>query len=65
MFTPVHVITQGTPGGTTETVSYFVYRIGFRSFDFGYASAASVVLLVLTVILAQIFVRRFFRSARD
>jgi multiple sugar transport system permease protein len=64
MFTPVHVITQGTPAGDTETVSYFIYRTGFKSFDFGYASAASVVVLVLTVILAQAFVRRFFRSGR-
>jgi multiple sugar transport system permease protein len=64
MFTSVHVITQGTPGGTTETMSFFVYRTAFKSFDFGYASAASVVLLILTVVLAQLFVRRFFRSGR-
>ena len=65
MFTPVHVITQGSPGGATETISYFVYRTGFKSFDFGIASAASVVLLIATVILAQSFVRRFFHSGRD
>lgn len=65
MFTPVHVITQGTPGGATETVSYFVYRTAFKSFEFGYASAASVVLLLITIVVAQLFVRRFFRSGRD
>lgn len=65
MFTPVHVITQGAPAGDTETASYFIYRTAFKSFDFGYASAASVVVLVITVILAQTFVRRVFRSGRD
>jgi multiple sugar transport system permease protein len=65
MFTPVHVITQGTPAGDTETVSYFIYRTAFKSFEFGYASAASVVVLIITVILAQTFVRRFFKSGRD
>jgi multiple sugar transport system permease protein len=65
MFTSVHVITQGTPAGNTETISYFIYRTAFKSFEFGYASAASVVVLVITVILAQTFVRRFFRSGRD
>ena len=65
MFTPVHVITQGTPAGDTETVSYFVYRTAFKSFEFGYASAASVVLLVITVVMAQLFVRRFFRSGTE
>jgi multiple sugar transport system permease protein len=65
MFTPVHIITQGTPAGDTETVSYFVYRTAFKSFEFGYASAASVVLLLLTVVGAQVFVRRFFRSGSE
>ena len=65
MFAPVHIITQGTPGGATETMSYFVYRIGFRSFDFGYASAASVVLLIATTVIAQLLVKKHFRSGRD
>ena len=65
MFTPVHIITQGTPAGDTETVSYFIYRTAFKSFDFGYASAASVLVLAATVVMAQTFVRRVFRSGRD
>ena len=35
MFTNVFVMTQGTPGGATETMSYFIYRQGFRTFNFG------------------------------
>jgi multiple sugar transport system permease protein len=62
MFAPVHIITQGTPGGNTETLSYFIYRTAFKSFEQGYASAASVLLLIATVILAQTLVRRFFKS---
>lgn len=65
MFAPVHIITQGTPAGATETMSYFVYRTGFRSFDFGYASAASVLLLILTTIIAQLLVKKHFRSGKD
>jgi len=65
MFASPHIITQGSPAGDTETVSYFIYRTGFKSFEFGYASAASVVVLVLTIVLAQSFVRRFFKSGRD
>lgn len=65
MFASVFIITQGTPGGATETVSYFIYRIGFKTFNFGYASAASVVMLVITVILAQTVVKRAFRSAME
>jgi len=64
MFASVFIITQGTPGGATETISYFIYRIGFRTFNFGYASAASVAMLAITVLVAQLFVKRFFRSGR-
>ncbi len=65
MFTPVHVITQGTPGGYTETLSYFIYRTAFKSFEFGYASAASVILLIATIVISQTLVRRFFKSGTE
>jgi multiple sugar transport system permease protein len=61
----VNIITQGSPAGATETLSYFIYRTAFRSFDHGYASAASVLLLIATVILAQVLVRKFFRSGTE
>ncbi len=61
----VNIITQGSPAGATETLSYFIYRTGFRSFDQGYAAAASVLLLIATVILAQFLVRKFFRSGTE
>jgi multiple sugar transport system permease protein len=64
MFTNVYVMTQGSPGGATETMSYFIYRQGFRMFNFGYASAASVVMLVMTVIIAQTVVKRAFHSGK-
>ncbi len=64
MFANVFIMTQGTPGGATETISYFIYRIGFKTFNFGYASAASVIMLAMTVIVAQLVVKRAFRSGR-
>jgi multiple sugar transport system permease protein len=64
MFTNVYIMTQGSPGGATETMSYFIYRQGFRMFSFGYASAASVLMLVLTTIVAQTIVKRAFHSGK-
>ena len=64
MFTNVYIMTQGSPGGATETMSYFIYRQGFRTFNFGYASAASVLMLVLTVVIAQTVVKRAFHSGK-
>ena len=65
MFTNVYIMTQGSPGGATETMSFFIYRQGFRTFNFGYASAASVLMLVMTVIIAQTVVKRAFHSGKS
>ncbi|WP_375452189.1 carbohydrate ABC transporter permease [uncultured Devosia sp.] len=64
MFANVYIMTQGSPGGATETMSYFIYRQGFRMFSFGYASAASVLMLIVMTILAQTIVKRAFHSGK-
>ena len=64
MFANVFIITKGGPAFGTETISYFIYRTGFKFFNFGYASAASVVMLILTLIIAQLVVKRAFVSSR-
>jgi multiple sugar transport system permease protein len=65
MFTPIQVITQGAPGGATETLGYYIQRVGWDGPNFGYASAASVLVLIVTVVLSQVLVRRFFRSGTE
>ncbi|MEM9708268.1 MAG: sugar ABC transporter permease [Pseudomonadota bacterium] len=65
MFANVFIITKGGPAFGTETISYFIYRTGFKFFNFGYASAASVIMLILTIVIAQLVVKRAFVSARD
>lgn len=64
MFANVFIVTKGGPGGATETISYFIYRIGFKTFNFGYASAASVIMLIFTIVVAQVVVKRAFHSGR-
>ena len=65
MFASVFIITKGGPAFGTETISYFIYRTGFKFFNFGYASAASVIMLIITIVLAQLVVKRAFRSGRE
>ena len=65
MFANVFIITKGGPAFGTETISYFIYRTGFKFFNFGYASAASVVMLIITIVVAQLVVKRAFVSARS
>ncbi|MBK0329211.1 sugar ABC transporter permease [Rhodobacteraceae bacterium F11138] len=65
MFTNVFIITKGGPAFGTETISYFIYRTGFKFFNFGYASAASVVMLIITILVAQLVVKRAFLPPRS
>ena len=65
MFANVFIITKGGPAFGTETISYFIYRTGFKFFNFGYASAASVIMLIITIVLAQLVVKRAFRSGKE
>jgi multiple sugar transport system permease protein len=46
-FDQIYVMTRGGPFFQTETVVMMIYRIGFKQFEFGYASAVSWVLVLL------------------
>lgn len=50
-FTEVQVLTGGGPAGSTEVWMTRVFSIGFQANNLGLASAASVVLLLATLIL--------------
>jgi multiple sugar transport system permease protein len=53
IFDVVFSLTGGGPYNATETISLYAYRQGFASFDLGYASAVSyLIILALLVILA-------------
>ena len=50
-FTEVYVLTGGGPAGSTEVWMTRVFSLGFKANDLGVASAASVLLLVATLVL--------------
>lgn len=53
VFDQVFMLTQGGPGFATETISLYIYRTAFRFFDFGYAAAMSILLLIIATFLAR------------
>ena len=52
MFANVFIVTKGGPAFRTETINFFIYRTGFKFFNFGYASAASVIMLIISIVVA-------------
>ncbi|MBB3354673.1 sugar ABC transporter permease [Rhizobium lentis] len=62
LYTQVAILTQGGPKSSTETVVHYMVRAGFEEQKMGYASAVSVILFVIVLIIALIqrqLLRRF------
>lgn len=64
LFDMVFTMTRGGPGSATEFIAVLIERVGNRQFDIGMASAQSVILLVLTIVLARLYIRLFYREVR-
>lgn len=63
LFDKVYAMTGGGPGQSTETVSLFVFRQGFRFFDIGLASAAAVVMILVAGLLAAVYAVSLLKGA--
>jgi multiple sugar transport system permease protein len=57
IFTPIYVMTKGGPSGSTRTVVYYIYQLGFVRNEMGYASAISVILLLLILAISIVQLR--------
>lgn len=62
LFDMVFTLTRGGPGSSTEFISLMIQRVGFRGFDQGLASAQAIILLIITIILAQLYIRVFYKD---
>ena len=53
----VFAITQGGPGSATTNLPYEIYLTAFRKYDYGEAAAAGVVIVIISVIVANFGMR--------
>jgi multiple sugar transport system permease protein len=61
-FDIVWLLTQGGPGQATELVSIFLYRTGFRYFDFGAASAIAWIMTLATLAVSYWAVKAMYAA---
>ncbi len=54
VFTPVYIMTDGGPADSTMVIVFYIFRSAFRYFQMGYASAMSVVLLGIVLVMTLI-----------
>lgn len=50
----IQILTQGGPSGSTRTLLYMYYQLGFEEFNMGQATAVAMILILITVILSLI-----------
>lgn len=56
-FETVLILTQGGPGTDTAILPYLMYQAGFKSYDFGYASAVASFLVIAATALSLLMVK--------
>ena len=57
VFDLVYTLTRGGPGNSTQLVGIYIYDQSFKFYELGLGSAASVILLCISLILGLIYVR--------
>jgi multiple sugar transport system permease protein len=61
-FDAAFVLTRGGPGVSTELLSIYVERVGFRIYDLGAATAMGVLLLIATIVIANLFIQFVYQE---
>lgn len=54
LYDPIVMLTSGGPGTATETLTYYLYRIGLKFFRLDQASAMSILFLYATIVFCLI-----------
>ena len=57
IFDVIYLLTAGGPARVTETISIYVYRYGFQSFNLGVAAASAFIMLLIMLIIAGLLAR--------
>ncbi|MCK1214888.1 carbohydrate ABC transporter permease [Streptococcus uberis] len=48
----IQILTQGGPSGSTRTLLYMYYQLGFEEYNMGQATAVAVIMVLITIVLS-------------
>jgi multiple sugar transport system permease protein len=65
VFDTVAVTTMGGPADASRVIQYYIFDLAFQRLDYGYASAVSVVLLVILSVIAFVQLRLMRANESD
>ena len=57
VFDLIYVLTGGGPGGTTESISVYAYKVMFSQTRFGYGSALVLIMAIVVGIITALYIK--------
>lgn len=64
-FPLIWLLTGGGPVNSTEVAPIYIYKLAFSRYEFAEASAAAVVVLLISLILAALYVRSSSKAVKE
>lgn len=64
LFDKVNILTKGGPANTTATITQYIYHNGVNMLKIGFASAASVVMTAIILVLAAGYLQQNLRARK-
>lgn len=58
LFDIIFSLTGGGPGSQTETISFYIYQLGFKNFRLGYTAAVAFLIILIVSVLVSFLWRR-------
>jgi len=50
------IVTRGGPAGSTEVLATYTYKVAFQSFNMGYASTLTMVILLVSLAMSLVYI---------
>lgn len=65
LFDIVYIITDGGPGGSTETIAVYIYRTAFQFFKTSQSSALAYIILFIVIVLTNLYLYAVSRREEE
>ncbi|GIW04232.1 MAG: hypothetical protein KatS3mg059_0852 [Thermomicrobiales bacterium] len=59
------MVTNGGPGGATDTLTNYIYREGIEKTNVGYATAMSQIFLIIVILFVTLILVTVGRKVRE
>ncbi len=63
VFDKMYTLTGGGPGNSTETITFYIYRYGFKYFETGYSAAAAIIMVTFIFIFSGGYIKNVLKAS--